>query len=202
MKRFSLIIALWAGSLLPATAQSPARDQGGLASAYAKLNGNSSSAESQRAYFQAFPQNWSDYMQAFGYNKAAPGQNLYRAAGDYVQAFGHLKDVPKAEYYKKLIGITYNGYWEADAPNYLKGLVTEALDNDTDAFLAVLSKQTRAEQMLFWQYVWQNPVKHQNLTQRYQKLKEKMNGSYPEEAKTMTTAYDYFFGEMPGLSVR
>ena len=123
--------------------------------------------------------------------------SMYRAAQFHVDALKKLDAIDRKEYYSKLINIGIGGGWIADAPNYLKMLLEKVLNDHTAAFFQVLSTNSAARQLLFWRFIWEKPVKHEGLTEMYNRWKKAMEGQYPQEVKTMGVAYDYFFGELP-----
>lgn len=197
IKKIVLILLFIAGGL-PSKADYIGVDTAALNKAYRELMQDPSSPTRQRTFFDLFPSTWPMFYNLYRYS-TRPGfdETMYRAARFHVDALGKLNTIDRKEYYSKLIHIGIGGRWIADAPNYLKTLLERLLNDHTEAFFQVLSANSPAQQLLFWRFMWENPVKHESLTEMYNRWKKAMEGQYPQEVKTMGVAYDYFFGELP-----
>ena len=196
-----MLVVLWlfiAGGLSLQAGNFHGVDTMALNKAYRELMRDPSSPALQRAFFNQFPSTWGMFYDLYRYS-TRPGfdDTMYRAARLHVDALEKLDAIDRKEYYSKLINIGIGGGWIADAPNYLKMLLEKVLNDHTAAFFQVLSTNSAARQLLFWRFIWEKPVKHEGLTEMYNRWKKAMEGQYPQEVKTMGVAYDYFFGELP-----
>ena len=199
MKKILVILGLFiAGGLSLQAGDFHGVDTMALNKAYRELMRDPSSPALQRAFFNQFPSTWGMFYDLYRYS-TRPGfdETMYRAARLHVDALEKLNTIDRKEYYSKLINIGIGGRWIADAPNYLKMLLKKVLNDHNAAYFHVLSTTHAARQLLFWRFIWENPVKHESLTEMYDRWKKAMEGQYPQEVKTMGVAYDYFFGELP-----
>ena len=199
MKKTLFVFLLSVAGSLPLQADNfQGVDTKALNKAYGELMQNPASPALQRAFFNQFPSTWGMYNDVYRYS-TRPGfdDTMYFAAAQHVEALKNLDTIDRKEYYGKLIHIGIGGRWMADAPNYLRTLLMDLLDNHTAAFFQSLSTNSAAQQLLFWRFVWENPVKDESLAERYDRLKQTMGQKYPREVKTMGVAYEYFFGELP-----
>lgn len=127
MKR-TFIISLALCTSLYAKAQYVAVDTTKLAQAYAAWQQESSPAN-QRVFFDAFPKNWMEFIATYQY-----GAPFYDRADKHVHALGEMaKAIPTDEYCERLVNLCIGGELDADAPNYLRELVGEALFADSES---------------------------------------------------------------------
>ena len=89
----------------------------------------SNSRENQEAYFKAFPNNWMEYIATYQYYENSlqdkKKNSQYHLAYEQVKAFGNLTVIPEDAYCKKLVYLAVGGRDDADAPNYLKSLLSK-----------------------------------------------------------------------------
>lgn len=198
MKRIILILLFIAGGLSSKAVDYIGVDTAALNKAYRELMQDPSSPTLQRTFFDLFPSTWPMYHNLYRYS-SRPGFDLmmYHAAWGHVGALEELNTIDRKEYCSKLIHIGIGGSWMADAPNYLEMLLERLLNDHTGVCFQVLSAKSPAQQLLFWRFIWESPVKHEKKTEMYNRLKKAMEKNYPQEVKTMGVAYDYFFGELP-----
>ena len=126
--RKSFVIYLVLCTSLYAKAQYVAVDTTKLAQAYATWQQESSPAN-QRVFFDAFPKNWMEFIATYQY-----GAPFYDRANKHVHALGEMaKAIPTDEYCERLVNLCIGGELDADAPNYLRELVGEALSADGES---------------------------------------------------------------------
>lgn len=99
-----------------------------------------------KLYFCAFPSNFKEMEQMFGfYDKTGPGPLYYAPHGEnIINYFKQLTSIPKEEYYNKYIDICINGVWQADNIRKSFGFGNKLRD-DTKAVCSQLSKRTDEE---------------------------------------------------------
>ena len=166
--------------------------------AYMSLKKNPSSVPLQKAFLDQFPSTWDAFYATYRFsNHPNFDDTMYRTANAHIEMLDKLNGIDRPTYYAKLINILVGGFWDADAPSLLKSIVEKALDKDSEGFFKMISSNSAARQMLFWQFMWENPIKSSTLATRYNRLKQTMSARYPKEVKTMSIAYDYFGGEIP-----
>ncbi|MEG1580474.1 MAG: hypothetical protein RR386_04355 [Bacteroidaceae bacterium] len=167
-----------------------------LSNAYLALQENPTSANAQKAYFEAFPSTWMDFYQTYG----TPNENLYGQYQEQIAYLGKLNTIKRDAYIDKLTKVVIGGFWDADATSEIRSLIKSEIDKGAAAFFAQLSKKIPAQQMLFWQFYWQSPIKKDSVKKHFEKLKQEAKAKYPKEVSTMGIAYKYFYGQLPMIS--
>lgn len=168
-------------------------DTARLNNAYRNLMEIPNDPKAQKAYFDAFPATWKDYNMTYQF---FPNDNydltMYSLADRQVRAFGDLTSILDAIYCNKLINIAVGARLEADAPNYLKGLLWEKMKMKMDCMFTTLSHLRKGHRMEFWGFYWSNIVESKEITEEFNRLKKLNEKKYPEEVEIMTDAFKYF----------
>ena len=168
-----------------------------LNNAYRELINNSNTLDRQKKFFDLFPSTWMEYIMTYQY---VPNDkydlSMYNIAEEHVSALGNrVTLIPDTIYCSKLINISINAFYDADAPNYLKALLhTKMWDlNKADVFFQILKKLSKADQIKFWQFYWssENPKPKSE----YDRLYKLMADVYPEEIKLMKVGFENFNGQ-------
>ncbi len=191
----ALLSLLLLGSSSTLAAQQP--EETGLQQlerAFAELRAHPSDSLKQRAFFQAYPETFTELQECFVFNRFKPEELDYMA---YVRAFEGMTYVTNAEKMKRLFSLMVCGYWQADAPNFHVDLMQRMMRKQPQLAFSILKKERRVRQILFWQYYWQNPVKDPSQEQDL-KLYTQVRG-YDAEKRIMRAAYEDFRGELPVL---
>lgn len=119
--------------------------------------------EALRQFFECFPNDYKTFVDIFGYRDVKDEQThevelqlspLYDEALSYVYEVFHRTEavVGKKVFTAKLISISLDGYWDADAMNYFHALVVGSLSRDPGGFLSQLSACSDTEIDSFWNY--------------------------------------------------
>lgn len=148
-----------------------------LKAAFSDYVQDQNSAEKQRAFFDAFPKTWNEYILTYGWLPPYKG-NLYSYAGYHLCAFKNLPSIPQDTYCKRLIALSCGGHWEADAPNYLQ----EILVTYTMKHLDVMLKQMEVigpDAFYVWQFFFQSLHKEKSLQQNYETIRAAL-ARYPK----------------------
>lgn len=189
--RKSFVIYLVLCTSLYAKAQYVAVDTTKLAQAYAAWQQESSPAN-QRVFFDAFPKNWMEFIATYQY-----GAPFYDRADKHVHAFGEMaKAIPTDEYCERLVNLCIGGELDADAPNYLRELVGEALSADGESrkgIFTCLSRLRIGHRFQFWFFYWSNIVRSRTLEAEFADLYAYAKEAYPAEAVIMADAYKYAY---------
>lgn len=181
-----------------------------------------SSASAQNAFFEAFPETWTDFVRVSDYlNQGGSGG---WDCMDCINAFGHLPAVNDTAYCIKLLMLSSGADYDADAPNYFQGVLHSQMESimywenelvsDMSAgkrlriVFYLLSKALPSDQMRFWQFYWSSMyfyedggsqnTKYKAESRRMRILLEKEG--YADLIETMETAYRYFNGGVMFLS--
>lgn len=190
MKR-TFIISLALCTSLYAKAQYVAVDTTKLAQAYAAWQQESSPAN-QRVFFDAFPKNWMEFIATYQY-----GAPFYDRADKHVHALGEMaKAIPTDEYCERLVNLCIGGELDADAPNYLRELVGEALSADSESrkgIFTYLSRLRIGHRFQFWFFYWSNIVRSRTLEAEFADLYAYAKEHDSAEAVVMADAYKYAY---------
>lgn len=189
--RKSFVIYLVLCTSLYAKAQYVSVDTTKLAQAYAAWQQESSPAN-QRVFFDAFPKNWMEFIATYQY-----GAPFYDRADKHVHALGEMaKAIPTDEYCERLVNLCIGGELDADAPNYLRELVGEALSADSESrkgIFTCLSRLRIGHRFQFWFFYWSNIVRSRTLEAEFADLYAYAKEHDSAEAVVMADAYKYAY---------
>lgn len=196
--RKSFVIYLVLCTSLYAKAQYVSVDTTKLAQAYAAWQQENSPAN-QRVFFDAFPKNWMEFIATYQY-----GAPFYDRADKHVHALGEMaKAIPTDEYCERLVNLCIGGELDADAPNYLRELVGEALSADSESrkgIFTCLSRLRIGHRFQFWFFYWSNIVRSRTLEAEFADLYAYAKEAYPAEAVIMADAYKYAYNGVNFIS--
>ena len=96
---------------------------------------------------------------------------------------------------ERLFSLMVCGYWQADATCMHFDLMRELMLEDPERAFAVVSKENKARQILFWQCFWQEPEVTGYQAQRMLTLRQAKG--YETEKRIMLAAYEDFRGVLP-----
>ncbi|NMB50038.1 MAG: hypothetical protein GX997_06215 [Bacteroidales bacterium] len=170
-------------------------DTAKLNTSFRELVSSPNTIERQKAFFEAFPNTWTEFMMTYQYNSENNYDlTMYNLAQKQIEALGGRVTLIKDSIYcKKLVNIAVGGELEADAPNYYQTLLHKTMWHRMDGMLEAISKLRKGHQMQFWQFYWSNPVKSKQIETEYNRLLKLNIDAYPEEMKTMKIAFEYFY---------
>ena len=148
-----------------------------LKKAVRELVQDQKSAEKQRAFFDAFPKTWNEYILTYGYLPPY-NSNLYSYADFHMRAFEELSSIPQDVYCKRLISLSFGGHWEADAPNYLQHHLITYTMKHLDAMLKQMDP-FGSDAFYVWQFFFQSLHKEKSLQQHYETIRTAL-AQYPK----------------------
>ncbi|SHF48788.1 hypothetical protein SAMN05444349_1222 [Bacteroides faecichinchillae] len=158
----------------------------------------SDSRENQEAYFKAFPNNWMEYIATYQYYKDSlqdkKKNSQYHLAYKQVEAFGNLTVIPEDAYCKKLVYLAIGGRDDADAPSYLKSLLSQKMQVMSNCIFNVINKLKPGHQFEFWEFYWWAPYPGEEDSIELERLKKQYGEIYPIVVQNMVGAYKYFSG--------
>lgn len=195
MKKTLLLVILFILVVHSAKAQYFQVDTAKLNTAYRELVNNPDSKEKQEAFFNAFPNNWREFITTYcfcphdGYDLT-----MYSAAYDHIAALGSkMSMINDTVYCRKLVNIAVGGTYEADAPNYFKSLLHRVIRKKMDVMLYNVSRLRKGHCMQFWQFYWSSNGKSNEFEKEFAHLYKLNIGKYPDMIKTMEIAFRYFY---------
>lgn len=221
LKLLILFVFCWLSVDAEAQSEYTRRKAYDLARTWEALKSDSS-ASAQNAFFEAFPETWTDFVRVSDYlNQGGSGG---WDCMDCINAFGHLPAVNDTAYCIKLLMLSSGADYDADAPNYFQGVLHSQMESimywenelvsDMSAgkrlriVFYLLSKALPSDQMRFWQFYWSSMYFYEDggspntiykaESRRMRILLEKEG--YADLIETMETAYRYFNGGVMFLS--
>lgn len=164
----------------------------GLKKAFSDLSQDQNSAEKQRAFFDAFPKTWNEYILTYGYLPPYKG-NLYAYADCHLRAFENLSTIPQDMYCKRLLALSCGGHWEADAPNYLQHLLRTYTMKNLDVVLRQL-EPFESDAFYVWQFFFQSLHKVQSLQQNYETIRTALLKNSKLSVEDLDLAFKVSYG--------
>ena len=195
MKKIFLFAIVTLFPAFAANAQYFQVDTARLNTAYRELVDNPDSMEKQEAFFNAFPNNWSEFITTYGFcSKDGYDLTMYSAAYEHIAAFGSkMSLINDTVYCRKLVNIAVGGVYGADAPNYFKTALHRTMQEKEGVMLYCISKLRKGHCMQFWQFYWSCNGKSDDFEKEFVHLYELNAGKYPDMMKTMEIAFHYFY---------
>ncbi len=124
---------------------------------YGKVS-NSNTTDSQfNKYNEFFPSSFKEFTDYFGFDDEKGKMPLYDNANDYIDLFFSDKNINTEYIYNKVIKISQNGEWEADAVNFLIHKISMILDAKNTTFIDILSSKDLKTQEAFWFFYFDGP---------------------------------------------
>lgn len=190
-----------------------ANEIGKLETAYEQLQLNPNNRICQQEFFNSFPDDWESFRYMFDYmiddsikEGSYISSNLYFESYEYICTYFNLSSTITLENFcEKTINICINGYWDADAINYLqmgvKAIFLDSLDcystcfcdiyskHILDVFCNTLSTYTDDTILSFWNFYLDSAVGIKQNDYLYLLTLKAIN-SYPKLAKLLSQQYE------------
>ena len=164
-----------------------------LSKAYHELLQNPQSDKKQKEFFNAFPNNWEEYYDTYKFcSKKGYDLSMYNMAHKHVEALEICSAINDTLFCNRLIALSVGASLDADAPNYLKGLLCSTMKNRSDVFMHCLSKIEKGHQMQFWQFYWSSIMDNDEKKKEFKILYRKYKRKFPKMTKRMGVAYKNF----------
>lgn len=166
-----------------------------LNNAYKELMDHPKSASAQKAYFDAFPSTWEEFIMTYQYipDKEYDLTMFFKAC-DHLEAWYHLTSIPDSVYCNKLISIAIGGRAQDGSHEFygLKPLLKWAMKNKMETMFSVLSHLRKGHQFEFWAFYWSSLNYQEMMQKEYELLKQKNEKPYADAVAIMSDAYKYF----------
>lgn len=168
-------------------------DTAKLNSSYRNLVNEPNSIEYQKAFFEAFPSTWMEFIMTYQFVPAEEYDlSMYHLADGHISALRKITFIPDSVYCKKMVDLSIGGKLDADAPNYLLWLLHDVMKAKTSQMFEYISKLDKGYQMLFWQFYWSGMYSNREFEAECKKLKTLHEDECPETVQIMCDAYKYF----------
>ncbi len=178
-----------------ASANNRSVDVKNLKTTYQDLMDKPNTIERQKAYFDAFPGTWEDFISTYRYSDASGYDlSMYNESHNHIQVLsGRVTLLPDSVYCRKLVNIAVGASLSADAPSHFQELLHRVMWKRMDGMLREVAKLRRGYQMQFWQFYWSSPLSSKDVETEYQRLLKLNADAYPQQMETMKIAYNYFY---------
>lgn len=169
-----------------------------LNTVFRELANNPNTPKRQKAYFDAFPKNWTEYINLYRYdNDKKYDLTMYHWGHKQMEVFSNrLTSIKKEDYLNRLIGLATDAMYDADAPAYLKKTLHKFMNKDPQIFMKLLSKHSKDTQKSFWSFYWSAPYKSTKYEIQLEHLTKLFIDTYPEEVKIMTECCKEYNGKI------
>ena len=171
-------------------------DTARLNNAYKNLMNDPHNAETQKNYFDAFPNTWNEFIMTYQYiSDKEYDLAMFFHAVDHINALYELNTISDSLYCGKIISIAIGGRINQDVANELGGLkilVKWVMKTKMNAMFALLSKLRKGHQFEFWSFYWANVNYRKEINMEFDAIKQKNEKTYPKEIEIMADAYKYF----------
>lgn len=193
MKRLISAALLFTALTVTTTAQYIPVDTTKIKKAYSALEKEPQNPQFQLEFFNAFPACWDDFISTYKfYNKEGYDLSMYDSAQEHIEALGNCTTINDTIFCNRLISLSVGASLDADAPNYLQGLLHHTMSQKNGVLLHCLSQIEKGHQMQFWQFYWSNIVDGRSGEQEFKVLYNINKEKYPCLMKTMSIAFEYF----------
>lgn len=113
-------------------------------------------------FFEIFPNTFSLYTQIYDCNKVIicgeQENTLCYESHSHLELLCYLRNlINKEDYYKKIIKLGINGYWDADAINDLQHCIYKCIKEDLPLTIKTLKSFTDDEIESFWYFIYDGP---------------------------------------------
>jgi hypothetical protein len=126
----------------------------------------SNSLKSRKDFFYAFPNSFSSFQKIYGYDDTKGAAPYYGVAREHVSLFFKTAEViDKKTFSQKLLIISRNGKWDADAVNYFQEGLRSYFFNHKE-FLSLLSTSDKNQVYGFWYFFSDGPHFNDDVSKR------------------------------------
>lgn len=172
-----------------------------LNAAYAELQKNPAGKSAQKAYFDAFPGAWPDFVETFftivnlDYTPGA-GFQAVPMAEKKCEALAALTEIPDSTYCAKVVNMAVGGV--DGAPGYLMKEIQHKVMNSPrrEAMLQAITSMMNGDRFIYWALYWSHFLNKKTKADEYKELDAWMRANgYADEANLMKVAFDNFNGK-------
>ena len=160
-----------------------------LNAAYREIVDSPNTLERQKAYLNAFPKNWTEYINLYGYSSEKDYDlTMYHLASKQMHVLNHrLTLVKNPVICNRLIDLSINAEYSPDAPAYLQRELHKRMNLDMEVVMEELSKRTPEEIASFWTFYWASQTPSKKFNTEANRLEKIFINAYPQTASTMKT---------------
>ncbi|MES2808909.1 MAG: hypothetical protein V4619_09815 [Bacteroidota bacterium] len=123
-----------------------------LKRAYQQATTSADKKRNELQFFNEFPNTFNELNALYGYVNDKPAPLYHDAVNHILNLFNNLKTVKDTLYFKKIVSIAKNAYWDADAVSYFQDGVQKRVVTNPGLTLYVLRSLTEKEITGFWAF--------------------------------------------------
>lgn len=127
---------------------------------YGKWQKNPIKRNTNRHFFEEFPDEYKTFATIYGYDDSKNGKPgiLYHYSYDHIiKFFGKITSVVDTLCYSKIIAISVDAHWQADAESFFQDVVRERTTRDMALVHYILSQYPEEKILQFWKFYFDGP---------------------------------------------
>ncbi|WP_285010113.1 hypothetical protein [Pedobacter faecalis] len=133
------------------------QDLSGLKKAFADVQVDGA-AETRVRFFREFPSSFNTFQRVFGFDDVKGEAPLFSTSEKYISAFFvSVIAVRQDQAINKLISISKNGHWDADAVNYFQKGLRKFYSERPGEFVSILRTKSVDDISGFWYFFLDEP---------------------------------------------
>lgn len=149
----------------------------------------------EEEFFLLFPKNYNDFVSCYGYTENLHYGStaltsdvlfspLYYHAEAHINIFYNLKHISMKRLIHRIVDISMNGQWQADAVSIFKHRYKTILNNNLEEFLIYLASFEYSEIVSFWYFYFDGPCPEDDIPECLKQIKS----TYPDIYEAMLSA--------------
>lgn len=127
---------------------------------YGKWQKDPNKEKYESAFFEEFPNDYKTFAIIYGYDDSKNGKPgiLYHNSYDHIiKFFGKITSVVDTLYYSKIIAISVDAHWQADAESFFQDVVRARTTRDMALVHYILSQYPEEKILQFWKFYFDGP---------------------------------------------
>lgn len=157
---------------------------------------NDSKYENQ--FFECFPTKFGRFDSLYGYHpKNSELGILFEYSDDHIYLIYYTEGISEKERFDKLVQLSFEGKWEADAIGYFQHLLLERMKEQTSIVIDILSKYETEKIYSFWYFLFDGPHPG-NYKNDVLQLHGEISQLQPQIANLLYQAYDDLISNYDG----
>ncbi len=131
--------------------------QRGVLEDYYNLAQGKDSIKYQKKFFAAFPNDFKSFNSLYGYIEGKGAMPLYDQYSNHINFICRMRVIEEEEFLKKLVNLSLNGHWDADAINLLQDCIADHAAINLSLTVNVLKQFNQSEIKSFWFFLFDGP---------------------------------------------
>jgi hypothetical protein len=142
-----------------------------------------------REFFNAFPNNFEEFNQLYGYDDEKGAHILYEKYPEHIDHLYECSEVSDREKLKRTIEIGIDGKWDADASASIQDSGIELISKHPNETKEILDNLTDEKAASFWYFLFDGPhPTDKESVKKFDLLKDRL-GSDSKQAKLLSEQF-------------